>query len=217
MPRSRPWSASRSSWRSRGSGRSLASAAIAIAKAYAVALTYIAAVACVVTTPGLLMAGAAGAVAAAGAEVAAYSAAVAYVVAEKGGLRPPFRMLGCACCQKVRECVLVPVGTLAERADLCNECMCVGVCCVSALRDAPVWRRMGPDRRLLARTRAFFGSKRAGPWPKRACWMKSGRRLKRACRDTTAHQCNVYPVISGHRCTSVTGMRSTGWGEPKQA
>ena len=131
----------------------MASAAISIAIAYAVALAYIAAVACVVAAPGLLLAGAAGAVAAADAEVMAYTAAIAdaevaactaaiaYLVAEKGGLRPLFRMLGCACCQKVRECVLVPVGTLAERADLCNECMCVGVCRVSALRDAPVRRR----------------------------------------------------------------------------
>ena len=142
------------------------------------------------------MAGAAGAVVAADAEVAAYSAAVACVVVEKGGPAAPlFRMLGCARCQIVRECVLVPDGALAERADLCNECMRVGVCCVSALRDAPVRRRMGPDRRLLARTRAIIGSKRAGPFQKRARWMKSGCRLKRACRDTTAHQCNVYPVI----------------------
>ena len=53
-------------------------------------MAYIAAVACVVAAPGLLMAGAAGAVVAADAEVRAYTAAVAYLVAEKGGLRPPF-------------------------------------------------------------------------------------------------------------------------------
>ena len=37
-----------------------------------------------------MLAGAAGAVVAADAEVRAYTVAVAYLVAEKGGLRPPF-------------------------------------------------------------------------------------------------------------------------------
>lgn len=129
MPRSRPWSASRSSWRSRGGGRSFASAAIAIAIAYAVALAYIAAVACIVAAPGLLMAGAAGAVAAADAEVAAYSAVVAYVVVEKRGPAAPF--FSYAWMRSLPKSARVRVyldDVRYERSINCNERMYISIC-----------------------------------------------------------------------------------------
>lgn len=131
MPRSRPWSASRSSWRSRGGGRSFASAAIAIAIAYAVASAHIAAVACIVAAPGLLTAGAAGAVAAADAEVAAYIAAVACVVAEKGGLRPPFSYAWMRSLPKSARVRVYLDDVRYERSINCNERMYISICRVS--------------------------------------------------------------------------------------
>lgn len=132
------------------------------------------------------MAGAAGAVVAADAEVAVYSAAVASKHTKKGACGPLFRMLGCARCQIVRECVFAFSNVFDKRADSCNERVRIGVRRVSALRDAAVWRRMGPDRRLLVRTRAIIGSNRVGPWqneitarPPRtarcACWLGRAR------------------------------------------
>ena len=131
MPRSRPWSASRSSWGSRGGGRSFASAAIAIAIAYAVALAYIAAVACIVAAPGLLMAGAAGAVAAADAEVAAYSAVVAYVVVEKRGPAAPPLFFSYAWMRSLPKSARVRVyldDVRYERSINCNERMYISIC-----------------------------------------------------------------------------------------
>ena len=59
--------------------------------------------------------------------------------------------------------MFVSAKALTERADSCNERMCVGICRIFTSRDAPVRCCRAPHCRLFTRTRAIYGSKCAGP------------------------------------------------------
>ena len=204
MPRSRPWSASRSSWGSRGSGRPFACASRAVIAG------------CAVAAPGTVCA-----------VVMAHVAAHTYALAERGPAAPLFHMFGRGCCQKTRECVLVPVGTLAEQVDWCHERMCVGVCRVSVSPLAPAGRHWILIAACLHALAHFLAASVSNPGRNRVTARNShasraAREWRRAREETGVKieailQVHDNPLAQCglHRCKTVTGKRRAGFGSQK--